>query len=281
MEPNRYATPFTVLHAASLLSHKSRISKFQAALEQTVTSDSYVVDIGTGSGILAMLAAKAGAKKVTALEIDRGTAEYARKSIRKNGLDDTIEVINAHFSDFIPDEPADIVVCEMLSSILLIEQQIPAVIHANKHVRKDTGILLPSEVTISCAPVQSENLWNRFSFDELHFPSCPQTASLDDVKDMSDYKPIRTFDLNHVEEDMKVEEVIEFQVLDDGSIHGIIGMFEARLHRDITLNMNDGWRDLFLPIEQPIEVSKGNSLELSISFTPGEYDTLSVAFFLN
>jgi predicted RNA methylase len=71
MSRNRYATPFPVLQAASLLNHRSRIQKFEAALKQVVTPESYVVDLGTGSGVLALLAAKAGARKVTAVDISQ------------------------------------------------------------------------------------------------------------------------------------------------------------------------------------------------------------------
>ena len=62
MTPLRYATPFSLLHAVSLLSHQSRIRKFARVLQQIITPESYVVDIGTGTGVFALLAARAGAR---------------------------------------------------------------------------------------------------------------------------------------------------------------------------------------------------------------------------
>ena len=83
MDEYENSTPFSILHAAGLLSQRSRLSKFEQALQRTVTEESYVVDLGTGTGVLAMLAAKAGARRVTAVEIDRFSVEYARQAIKK------------------------------------------------------------------------------------------------------------------------------------------------------------------------------------------------------
>jgi predicted RNA methylase len=67
---------------------------YKNAIEQSV-QDKVVVDIGTGTGLLSVLAAKAGARKVFAVEIDQGRAEYARNVFAEVGVD--VEVVNADF----------------------------------------------------------------------------------------------------------------------------------------------------------------------------------------
>jgi ribosomal protein L11 methylase PrmA len=101
MTRKEYATPFPVLQAASLLSHTSRIRKFHEAIYRVVKSDDYVIDIGTGSGIFAILAAREGAK-VTAIDVNQESLAYAREAARLNGVEENIEFVHTHFADFSP-----------------------------------------------------------------------------------------------------------------------------------------------------------------------------------
>ena len=97
MAGHDYITPFSLLHAASLLSQKARLSKFRKAINQVVDSDSYVVDIGTGTGVLALLAAQAGAKRVTGIDVNSNSIEYARKAAVRSGLQDRAEFLIVNF----------------------------------------------------------------------------------------------------------------------------------------------------------------------------------------
>jgi type II protein arginine methyltransferase len=276
MSNRNYATPFSVLHVVSLLSHKSRISKFASAIRQVTVDTSYVIDVGTGTGILAMIAATAGARKVTAIDINRESLNYARKAAFSNGIDTNIEFIETHYEDFYPDERADVVICEMLSSIMLVEQQIPASRHAVKHLLKHDGIIIPQQVSIYAVPVEAYNLWTRFQTESFQFPSVPQTSHPDEYTDLADLAEIRHFDLIK-ENNEHVDEQVRYRILKEGTIHGLIGMFECQLYKDITLNMEDGWKELFIPLENPINVQPGNEIVFNIDYYPGRYDSLTVS----
>ena len=93
------------------------------ALAACVTPESIVVEIGTGSGLLAMIACKVGAKHVTAIEANRHLADIARMNISKNGMADRITVLNALSSDVmaadLPYGKADVLVSEILGTLLL------------------------------------------------------------------------------------------------------------------------------------------------------------------
>lgn len=271
-----YATPFTMLHAVSLLGHKSRLEKFERAIRKIVKPEDYVVDIGTGTGVLAMMAARAGAKRVTALDISKESLQYASHAARMNGLDEAIEFRHCHFRDYTPDERADVVLCEMLSSMMLIEQQIPAAAHANKVILKPRGLMLPSSVDVYAVPVECSSIWERFSLSDMEFQRIPQTASKDQTRDLADLQLMVYFDLSTVGSDTSVDSTLSFEVLREGTVHGLLGMFEATLLPEIRLTMEDGWRELFIPLEQPLEVQEGDVVTLSISYTPGVYDSLKL-----
>ncbi|TXT55858.1 MAG: hypothetical protein BAJATHORv1_30241 [Candidatus Thorarchaeota archaeon] len=273
----KYATPFSILHAVSLLAHRSRIEKFKQALEQVITPDTYCIDIGTGTGILAILAAKIGAKKVTAIDINPESIEYAKKSAELNNVGRKIEFVRTHFKDFIPPDRADVVTCEMLSSMLFIEQQIPASYEIVQKMMKPGGILVPSRATVFLVPVESEFQWNRFTYGNLSFPKVPQTTSKRVIRDLAPLQILEEFDFYQIKEYQKVERKLEFKIDETGSVHGLVGMFEAELLPKIKLTMDDGWRELFLPLENNIEVKEGDIIQIDISYIPGEFDSLQIS----
>ncbi|TFG34277.1 methyltransferase domain-containing protein, partial [Candidatus Thorarchaeota archaeon] len=194
MKKREYATPFSMLHAASLLSHRQRIMKFDMAMKKVIKQDDYVIDIGTGSGILAILAAKRGGR-VTAIEINEDSLKYAIRAAEVNDVANRIEFVHTHYSKYIPNERADVIICEMLSSMMLIEQQIPASSYAIENLMKSSGKLLPESVTIFTVPVQNEILWRRFEVQELLFPRIPQTAENGQSIDLANLLEIAHFDL--------------------------------------------------------------------------------------
>ncbi|MGY5880038.1 MAG: 50S ribosomal protein L11 methyltransferase [Candidatus Thorarchaeota archaeon] len=275
MSGKEYVTPFPMLHAVSLLSHKMRIQKFRQAITKIVKSNDHVIDLGTGSGILAILAAQQGAR-VTAIDANAESLKYAKEAAEKNKLGDRIEFVHAHFQDFKPKEKADVIICEMLSSVMLIEQQIPASRYAVEHLIKSSGRIIPELVTLFVVPVQNNELWNRFVIEDLSFPRIPQTVEKGQSVDLADLKELARFDLTILTEDDSINKLLEFKILQEGTVHGLVGMFESKLCENIILNMTDGWRELFIPLPEPINVIKGANLKLGISFNPGEFDSLKI-----
>ncbi|NWF95599.1 MAG: 50S ribosomal protein L11 methyltransferase [Candidatus Thorarchaeota archaeon] len=268
-----YATPFSLLNGVSLLSQKSRLAKFRDALSRVVRQDSLVIDLGSGSGVLALLAARMGARRVIAVEINESTANYARQAARLNGLEQKVEFAVCHFADFYPDELADVVVCEMLCSMMLVEQQVAASHHAVRHLLRPGGVLLPRRADVYVVPVECEDVWRRFKFDTLVFPPMPQTVGVGEARDLADPQAVAHLDFISSAH-QTVDACISFRIAEDGVMHGICGMFEAFLDDLTRLDMTDGWRDLFVPLKDPVEVTAGDSVVIELSYTPGELHTL-------
>ncbi|WP_100331622.1 50S ribosomal protein L11 methyltransferase [Bacillus xiapuensis] len=88
------------------------------ALERFVKSGDYVVDVGTGSGVLSIGAALLGAQKVTALDLDAVAVAAAKENIRLNGVEDKVTVAQNNLLDGIHD-PADIVVANILAKVIM------------------------------------------------------------------------------------------------------------------------------------------------------------------
>lgn len=109
---------------------------YKKAIEAAVPGK-VVCDIGTGTGLLSILAAKAGAKKVYSVEMDPGRADFAKKIIHKIGLSDTIEVIHKNFFDTNID--AEIFVSETIGTPIFNENIIPI----SQHAIRNGGTFIP------------------------------------------------------------------------------------------------------------------------------------------
>lgn len=88
------------------------------ALEKVVKSGDSVVDVGTGSGVLAIGAALLGAGKVHALDLDEVAVKSAQENVELNKVNDVVEVFHGNLLDSI-NEPADVVVGNLLAEIIM------------------------------------------------------------------------------------------------------------------------------------------------------------------
>ncbi|MEO6095507.1 MAG: 50S ribosomal protein L11 methyltransferase [Fibrobacteria bacterium] len=104
-----------------------RTTAFQAAIQATVSPGDVVVDAGAGSGILSFFAARAGAKRVYAVEVDGHLADCLRQSAAANGLGNVIEVIEGDIHEASLPQGIDVFICEMMETGLLDEMQVTAI----------------------------------------------------------------------------------------------------------------------------------------------------------
>ena len=88
-------------------------------LEKYVTEDSKVFDIGCGSGILAIAAAKLGAKDVIAVDLDEVAVKVAAENVVHNHVQDSVQVLHGNLIDVVSDK-ADIVVANIIADIIKI-----------------------------------------------------------------------------------------------------------------------------------------------------------------
>lgn len=101
-----------------------RTQTFKKAIEETVQPGDIVVDVGSGTGILAFFAAKAGAKKVYAVEVDHLLAESLRTSVRLNNLQDVVEIVESDALEAELPQNANVVLAELIETGLLDEMQV-------------------------------------------------------------------------------------------------------------------------------------------------------------
>jgi type II protein arginine methyltransferase len=162
--------------AASILSHgiphwhvgivrdQGRNNAYETALRRAIVPGCKVLEIGTGSGLLAMMAARAGAGEVITCEWDPAIALAAQRIVALNGYADRVRVINKHSSELQVDAdlngPADLLVSEILADDLLGEGTLPSLEHAYRHLLKPNALIIPARGRVRVALADDDD-WER------------------------------------------------------------------------------------------------------------------------
>jgi precorrin-6B methylase 2 len=135
-----------------MLEDRVRTSRFIEAIRRTVRPGDVVVDLGTGSGVLAVAAAQAGAKHVYAIEV-QPIAEVAASFFRGSGLGDRITLIRGMSTDIALPERADVLVSEMIGDDPLAEQILETTCDAVVRLLNPGARLIPAALRTYVMPV--------------------------------------------------------------------------------------------------------------------------------
>jgi protein arginine N-methyltransferase 1 len=135
-------------YQALLLCDERRMSAFAEAIAQAVQPGMRVLDLGAGTGVLSFFAARAGAT-VTAIEREPLVYATARSALAA-ATGDAVRVLHADVRDYLPDEPVDLVLCEMLHVGLLRERQIEVINGFKRRYLHHIGGPLPRFLPEAC-----------------------------------------------------------------------------------------------------------------------------------
>lgn len=175
-----------------------RTDAYHEALRARVSRESVVVDIGTGTGLFAMLACRLGARRVFAIESD-DVIEVARRLAEENGFAERIEFFHAKSVDVDLPERADVIVSDINGVLPYFERNLVSLIDARERFLAPGGAMLPASETLwlalSSAPEDGHvdkpwndnryglgmvaardlaaNHWRREVLDEGHLLSAP------------------------------------------------------------------------------------------------------------
>ena len=125
-----------------MLDDRPRTEAFLQAIHDVVRPGDVVIDIGTGSGVLAVAAAMAGASRVYALEAS-GIANVARAVFEANGVADRVTLVQGWSTRVDLPEPGDVFVSEMLGNDPLDERLLEIVLDARDRLLKPGARIIP------------------------------------------------------------------------------------------------------------------------------------------
>jgi precorrin-6B methylase 2 len=271
----------------SIASHRSMVydharnTCYLEAIKAAVNENSVVLDLGAGTGILGLLAAKAGAKKVYLVEPEPAV-RVAVDLARANGLSDKITIVEKRIEEADLNEKVDLILSVFTGNLLYSEDLLPSLFYARDLYLKPGGLLIPDLAELVMAPVAAERLhhkhisqWSesnlgldcsavrRFAANEIVWQEVrelpPQLLGPGGV--------ISSLDLAS-SSDPDCHGEISCIVEKTGECHGLMGWIRLRLGK-LWLSTHPSseevhWSPVFLPIDPAPTVEKGEQLTIKL-----------------
>ena len=275
----------------TMIRDQVRTEAFKRAIEAVVRPGDVVLDVGAGSGVLSMFAARAGACRVYAVE-QTSMAVLAQELVAANGLPDVIEVIQGDVLDIEPPGRVDVIVSEWLGGFGIDEGMLVPVIAARDRWLKPGGIMIPGSVTAWTALVHDRNLEETVEF----LRSNPYGLDLEDLveKTVNEISYSGTFrhlaandarsapgrlwttDTHKVPLDearSPFEAEVELPVRAHGTANALALWFSANLAPGIELSIGPGdpathWGMTTAPLRSPVELVPGMVVHARVRTAP-------------
>lgn len=150
-----------------MLKDKVRTMSYKNAIEGNPEAfkDKVVLDIGCGTGVLSIFAARAGAKHVYGID-NADIVHYAREIVKKNGFKDQITIIQGKVEEItLPVEKVDIIISEWMGYFLIYESMMDTVLYARDKWLVKGGLILPDKCTMKVAAIEDHDYKDK----KLHF----------------------------------------------------------------------------------------------------------------
>ncbi len=272
-----------------MLSDSIRVDTYHRGIHRNVKPGDVVLDLGTGTGLLAMMASKAGAKKVYAVE-HSDFIEVAREIAHKNDITN-IEFVQANSREFTPPEPIDVVLHEQMGDELFNENMLENLLDLRSRVLAPGGRILPAKFRLFAEPVSMHEtmrvrrLWNIELPDGIDLGALeqsPAAARFDSGRSdqywarpgsvasvVSEPHPILAFDLNTVDGigSLPTSYVVERRATADMIVDGVCIWFEALFDEETVLTTSPlapitSWGNRMFRLDR--EISVGEKLRLHI-----------------
>jgi len=247
---------------------------YEEALRRAVRPDSRVLEIGTGTGLLAMMAARAGAAHVYTCEMEPAVALAARDVIAQNGLAGRITVLAKRSTEIDLAElggRADILVSETVSNDMLAEDPLPPLEDAIARLVKPGGVVIPARGRVRVAlahdarmearPIGAISGFDLSSFNRLASPFYQVGAASPHLQLRSEAADLFTFEFHSGGPWPRERSRVEVRA-DGGPVNGIVqwialDMDAAGVYENQPGHVASSWAPLFHPFPAVIASEAG------------------------
>jgi len=255
-----------------MLDDEARLRGFKSALDYLVPAGGVVLDLGAGTGVLSFFAAQKAAK-VYSVERQAELVHKSQELLLRNDHGNRVELVLGDASTYLPPEPVDVVVCEMLHSALLREKQVEIIQAFKTRYRKKYGnelpIFIPDATILAVEPIFAD-----FSFLGYQAP----ISLFEPVASPSPrFLSLGTPELYHIlqyQTDFPLEFSFDGKLTTDKTGHFNALRFITKnilaidIKEQTTIDFMN--QNLILPISNPMDVLKNEQFEIRFSYLAGD-----------
>ena len=270
-----------------MMNEKKRNDAYFLALEALVKPDSSVFEIGSGSGLLSMMAAKLGAKEVSTCESNLIIAETAKKIIADNGYDKVINLIpkkSTHVNlgqDLA--KKAEILVTEIFSNELLGEYVLPSIEDAKRRLLSPDFKIIPATGSIMVSLFGGKDIQNILfaqeyrgirldKFNAIVSKKISLFNKFSALELFSDGVEAFRFELASKSYFPSEKKTIKMPIKSPGLCYGIIQWIRLEMTKEIVYENHPSdnseishWQHMAYLFAEPIQIKKGDSAIISAS----------------
>jgi protein arginine N-methyltransferase 1 len=263
-----------------MIADRVRMDAYVQALRQTVRPGSVVLDIGTGTGIFALLACRLGASHVYAVDTDDAIA-VAREAASANGYADRIEFIQDVSTRITLPEKADVIVSDLRGVLPLFQRHIVSLVDARERLLVPGGGLIPRCDVIWAAVVEAPELYGDYTTpwmnNDYDFDMHAARAIVTNTWRKGRVKPdqlltepqcLAKLDYRDIKSS-NFKESIKLTAKRSGTAHGLCVWFDAIVGDGIAFSNAPSAPELiygsaFFPLSDPVMVVTGDTVSVAV-----------------
>lgn len=254
----------------NMLRDQQRMAPFREAINLTVPDGGVVVELGGGTGVLSWFAAQK-ARHVYCVERNPALARAAQSFLANNSNGDRVSVILADAMSYLPPEPVDVVICEMLHVGMLREKQLQVLHSFKERYRQRFGPELPRFIpdtsVLAIQPIQQDFCFFGYTANVPMFePPGPH------MKDSWLADPFFYCTIDYgTEIPLAFQVSTEMTIQSDGLLNAVSLLTNNFLAFDLKEKCAVTWlmNQLILPIQMPFAVRAGDTISIAFEYQAG------------
>lgn len=255
----------------NMLNDTVRMQGFKDAIDLVVKPGAKVLELGGGTGVQSFFAAQK-AQKVYCVERNPELISAARNLLAQNHNGDKVEIIQADAMHYLPPEPVDVVICEMLHTGLLREKQMPVIDSFKKRYWEKFGNPLP--IFVPEASIQAiQPIEHNFHFAGFYAPTIQFQDPYYIQERSKGLGNPEVFQLLAYAEpySQTCECKEEILITEDGQFNALRLITKNLLAINVTTCSTIDWHTQYIvfPLSKPIKVSKGDHVSIRFSYQGG------------
>jgi protein arginine N-methyltransferase 1 len=255
----------------NMLMDQNRMHGFKSAINYAVKPGAKVLELGGGTGVLSWFAA-AKAAKVYCVEFNPDMVKAARKMLSMNPNGHKVEVVHADAFEYLPPEPVDVVICEMIHVAMLREKQVEVMESFKRRYLARFGgplpVLLPEAVIMAVQPLQQD-----YDFEGFYAPIVQFQETTTHYPGTLELAPAAVYSILDFSQptDMAIAWQGQFTAARSGCVNALRFVTKNILAVVPEENSTIDWLNHYmtLPVAEPLQVQAGEVIQVSFQYRAG------------